>query len=539
VVAPDDSWRTERGLDRAAPAGEWPEAFVGAGAAVASANAGVSLDGLATDDAKRVIGVWLAREGLGAPTVTYKLRDWLFSRQRYWGEPFPIVYDDDGLPVALPAAMLPVELPELHDFAPRVLDQDDHSTDPEPPLARVADWVEVELDLGDGPRRYRRETNTMPQWAGSCWYYLRYLDPGNTGRIFSEQSYDDWMPVDLYVGGSEHAVLHLLYARFWHKVLFDVGVVKHPEPFTKLVHQGMMLGQSYRWYAVLGGDGEVLRALDGDDARVRTDRESGKQTLEGTGETVEARWLGPADIRQDEGVARHPEHGVRLFPIAEKMSKSRGNVVNPDSVVEEFGADALRVYEMFMGPLEQVKPWQASGIQGVRRFLDRVHTVVTRPLADQADEETARLLHRTVKKVTEDVEALRYNTAVSAMMIFANHLAGLERTPREAAEKLVLCLSPYAPHLAEELWEHLGHPGGLASAEWPSWDEALCVDAVIEMPVQVNGKVRGRVVIPRDATEAVAREAALRDENVQKFVAGGTVRKVVFVPGRILNVIVG
>jgi leucyl-tRNA synthetase len=511
--------------------------FTGDGIAVRSGQ----FDGLRTPEMKKKITEHLVSAGIGRAKVNYKLRDWIFSRQRYWGEPIPIYFPvetqgdprkgaphtiDYSKPIACDASELPLLLPELDDY---------HPGDPQGPLVRALEWRFFQKD----GKWFARETNTMPQWAGSCWYYLRYIDPDNESRIFGEQAYDDWMPVDLYVGGAEHAVLHLLYARFWHKVLFDVGVVKHPEPFQKLVHQGMMLGQAYRWYAVLNDDGSVRRALDGDDASVEYDRESGKHFVTGTKELVEARWLGPSDVRMDGAVARSPENGVKLVGVAEKMSKSRGNVVNPDLVVEEFGADSLRVYEMFMGPLEQVKPWQTSGIQGVRRFLDRVHAVATKPLSDTLDAETRKLLHKTVKKVTEDVEALRYNTAISAMMIFTNHLAALEAPPREAVEKLVLCLSPYAPHLAEEIWSTLGKTASLAGATWPAFEEALCIDDVIELPVQVNGKVRGKVTLAHDATEDMAREAALKDENVQKFTAGKAVRKVVYVPGRILNVIVG
>jgi len=310
----------------------------------------------------------------------------------------------------------------------------------------------------------------MPQWAGSCWYYLRFIDPKNNRQPVDPILEKYWMPVDLYVGGAEHAVLHLLYARFWHKVLFDLGLVSTKEPFQSLRNQGMILGEN--------GD---------------------------------------------------------------KMSKSRGNVVNPDHVVDEFGADSLRVYEMFMGPLEQVKPWQTSGIQGVRRFLDRVHSVAGRPLgADAMDEPTAKLLHRTVKKVGEDIEALRFNTAVSAMMILVNHLAAQERPAREAIEKLLLILSPFAPHLCEELWEQVGlRPGCVADAAWPEHDERLCIDDVVEIAVQVNGKVRGRVSLGRDASEEAARAAALEDANVARFVEGKTLRKLVYVPGRIINLIVG
>jgi leucyl-tRNA synthetase len=335
-------------------------------------------------------------------------------------------------------------------------------------------------------------------------------------------------------------VLHLLYARFWHKVLYDVGVVKHTEPFQKLVHQGMILGMAYRWYAVLDGDGTLKQALDGDEERVEHDREAGEHRLRDTGEQVQPRFVLERDVAWQDGKPVHAEHGVRLLAVAEKMSKSRGNVVNPDEVVREHGADSLRLYEMFMGPLEQVKPWQTSGIQGVRRFLDRVHAVAMCELGDHPpDDETNRLLHRTVKKVGEDIEALRLNTAVSAMMILTNHLAALQQPSREAVQKLLLILSPYAPHLAEELWEKTGGAGSIADEAWPAHDEALCQDEVLEIAVQVNGRVRGRVILSRDASEDDARQVALGDANVQRFTADKTVRRVVYVPGRIINVIVG
>jgi leucyl-tRNA synthetase len=418
----------------------------------------------------------LVAKGLGASRVNYRLRDWVFSRQRYWGEPFPIYFpvemrdpagdprkDDPHTirfdqPIAVEESELPVRLPDLEDFQP--------GDDPAGPLARAKDWRFFQKD----GRWYARETNTMPQWAGSCWYYLRFLDPTNASAAFSEQAYDDWMPVDLYVGGSEHAVLHLLYARFWHKVLFDEGVVKHAEPFVKLVHQGMILGENN-----------------------------------------------------------------------EKMSKARGNVVNPDDVVKAYGADTLRTYEMFMGPLEQVKPWQTSGLQGVRRFLDRVWAVATGELTGELDLETKRQLHKTIKKVTLDIEAMRFNTAVSAMMIFARALAEKAEhggAPREAVRALVLLVSPFAPHLGEELWQRLGATQSLAYEAWPTWDEALCKDDVVEVPVQVNGKVRGRVTLAADASEADARAAAEADPSVAAHLAGKSVRKLIWVPGKILNLIV-
>jgi len=455
VVSPDGSLHAS--LDAA---------WVDDGIAVRSG----AFDGLPTPEMKRRIVDHLEAKGLGRRKVNYKLRDWVFSRQRYWGEPIPIYFSmttdgdpragaaytiDYSQPHALRDNELPLLLPELDDYKPG---------DPQGPLAKALAWRFFQRD----GRWWARETNTMPQWAGSCWYYLRFLDPTNDRELVGKDAYDAWMPVDLYVGGSEQAVLHLLYARFWHKVLFDVGVVGHPEPFQKLVHQGMILGET-----------------------------------------------------------------------GEKMSKSRGNVVNPDEVVDEYGADALRVYEMFMGPLEQVKPWQTAGLQGVRRFLDRVWVLGQRPTADTIDDETRRIVHKTVKKVTDDVESLRFNTAISAMMILTNHLHGFDHPAREAMDALVRCLAPFAPHVAEELWERLGHQPSIANVPWPTYDAALCIDAEIEIAVQVNGKVRGRITVARDASEETARTLALADEGAKPHLEGKTVRKVIYVPGRIVNVIVG
>ena len=510
-------------------------AFTGDGVAVRSGQ----FDGQPTPEMKQNILRFLEAQQLGTRKVNYKLRDWVFSRQRYWGEPIPIFFPvkceedpragapfeiDYAKPIAVPESELPLRLPELEDYRPG---------DPQGPLVKALDWRFFQQN-GEW---FARETNTMPQWAGSCWYYLRYLDPKNDARIFSEQAYDDWMPIDLYVGGAEQGVLHLLYARFWHKVLFDLGVVKHPEPFQKLVHQGMILGNAYRWYAVVDDNGELLRALDGDDPSVTKDEQGELHTA--SGEKVEERYVAPADVVLKDHAPRHPDRGVKLHTSVEKMAKSRGNVVNPDHVVAELGADSLRVYEMFMGPLEQVKPWQTSGIQGARRFLDRVHAIATRSLSEgEGDEETRKLLHRTVKKVGDDIEAMRFNTAVSSMMVLANHLNGLEAPPRGAIEKLLLVLSPYAPHLAEELWSQLGCTEPIADQPWPGFDPALCVDDVIEIGVQVNGKARGRVKLAKDAPEAVARTESLKDENVAKFVGDKAIQKFVYVPGRIVNFIV-
>ncbi len=424
--------------------------------------------------ARKLVTDWLESRGQGRSKVTYKLRDWVFSRQRYWGEPIPIYFpvECDGDPRLKDAAFtirydqphavadseLPLRLPDLEDFKP--------GTDPAGPLARATDWRFFERD----GKWFARETNTMPQWAGSCWYYLRFLDPRNRETLFSKEAYDAWMPVDLYVGGNEHAVLHLLYARFWHKVLFDMGIVTHEEPFTRLVHQGTVLGEDNQ-----------------------------------------------------------------------KMSKSRGNVINPDDVVKTHGADALRLYEMFMGPLEQMKPWQTSGIEGVRRFLDRAFSALAlgNVSADAPyDLETKRLVHKTIKKVTHDIEAMRFNTAISTMMVLIRQLGGLPKVPLEAARVFALLLSPFAPHLGEEIWQRLGFATSLAHEPWPTFDAELVKDDVIEMGVQVNGKFRATVTLPVDATEEVARAEAMRDAKVASYTDGKTIKKVIYVPGKILNLIV-
>jgi leucyl-tRNA synthetase len=507
--------------------------YVGDGIAVRSGE----FDGLPTPEFKRRIVDHLERSGAGRRRVNYRLRDWIFSRQRYWGEPIPIYFPvqtsgdprkgadytiDYSRPIACEEAELPLLLPELDDY---------HPGDPAGPLVKALDWRFFQRD----GKWFARETNTMPQWAGSCWYYLRYLDPKNSGRIFAEKAYDDWMPVDLYVGGSEHAVLHLLYARFWHKVLYDAGVVKHPEPFAKLVHQGMILGRSYRFYVVKDAEGRVVRAIDGE-ASVKKGAEPGVLLLSETGERVEAELVREAVFK--EGKPHHPEFDVPLGVVNEKMSKSRGNVVGVDDVCDEFGADSLRVYEMFMGPLQQVKAWQTSGIQGVRRFLERVYALGHKDLVSEIDGETEKQMHRTVRKVQEDIEALRFNTAISALMIYVNHLATLPVLPRVALERLISCLAPFAPHIAEELWQQLGYHASIADVPWPSYDAALCIDDVVEVPVQVNGKVRGRLLLPPDADEDRARALALEDAAIQASLAGKELKKVIYVPGRVLNLVV-
>ncbi len=516
------------------------EAFVDDGVAIACRADVPIADGTPTAAVKSLVVAHLKEKGQGSARITYRLRDWVFSRQRYWGEPIPVYFpvDCDGdpreegasytirfeEPIAVDEAELPLRLPDLEDFRP--------GEDPAGPLARAKDWRFFQKD----GRWYARETNTMPQWAGSCWYYLRFLDPRNDQAPFSPEAYAAWMPVDLYVGGSEHAVLHLLYARFWHKVLFDVGVVKDKEPFKKLVHQGMILGMAYRYY-----EGPTGTFHPGDAKVEKTEKEL---TLNGV--PVEERWIGGAEavaaqVEVVDGVARHTQHGVALAHVTEKMSKSRGNVINPDEVVKSHGADSLRLYEMFMGPLEATKPWQTNGVEGVRRFLDRVFAVCTGPVSDEAADyplEAQRAVHKTIAKVTGDIEAMRFNTAVSAMMILSKDLQALPKVPRPAAKALTLLLAPFAPHLAEELWQRLGASESLAHEPWPSFDVALTVDATAEIGVQVNGKLRGTMQIAKDAPEATAKEMAFADPKVQAFVTGKTIKKIVYVPGKIFNVIV-
>ncbi|HSO38604.1 MAG TPA: class I tRNA ligase family protein, partial [Labilithrix sp.] len=380
-----------------------------------------------------------------------------------------------------------------------------------------------------------------------CWYYLRYLDPKNTLSGWTSEDYDAWMPVDLYVGGSEHAVLHLLYARFWHKVLYDLGLVKGDEPFTKLVHQGMILGIAYRYFqnpasgAVLPGTTNVKRTMESEEIR-----------LTDTNELVEEKWSAGVtedgdpiplaiEVRGKQYFATNvpgSDAPLEVTAVAEKMSKSRGNVVNPDDIVKSHGADALRLYEMFMGPLEAVKPWQTSAIEGVRRFLDRTWNVCTNVSGDAPNEETQRLVHKTIKKVTEDIDGLRFHTAIAAMMILVKHLGALPHTPRASAKTLALLVSPFAPHIGEELWQRLGGTTTLAYEPWPVFDAALVKDDVVEIGVQVNGKARASIQIPADADEAAAKAVALADPKVQHWTNDKTIKKVIYVKGRILNLIV-
>ncbi len=486
------------------------KAFTGDGPAI---NSGF-LDGLGVVDAKRAITDWLVEQGRGEATVTYKLRDWLFSRQRYWGEPFPIVYDETGLPVALPAAQLPVELPELDDFTPQTLDPDDAASEPRPPLGRVAEWAEVELDLGDGPRTYRRELNVMPQWAGSCWYELRYLDPTNTEAFVDPEVERYWMGperpgdvggVDLYVGGVEHAVLHLLYARFWHKVLHDLGHVSSEEPFRRLFNQGYI--QAYAYTDQRGVYVPAEEVVD-----------------DGQGEPT---WNGEP-VRREYG----------------KMGKSLKNSVTPDDMFRDYGADTLRLYEMSMGPLDVSRPWETRAVVGAFRFLQRVWRAVVdeatglaRVTDEPADQATVRVLHRTVDAVRRDMDGLRFNTAVARLIELTNHLTKAGAVPREIAEPLVLMLAPLAPHVAEELWARLGHEGSLAYEPFPSADPALLVEESVTCVVQVGGKVRHRLEVPPTIGDDELRELALAAPAVVRALDGREVRTVVVRAPKLVNVV--
>ncbi|HEX5366003.1 MAG TPA: leucine--tRNA ligase [Acidimicrobiales bacterium] len=501
------------------PEGWEGRAYVGDGPAINSANAEVDLDGLGVAEAKRRVVAWLEATGAGRGTVTTKLRDWLFSRQRFWGEPFPIVYDpDDGLPRALPESMLPVSLPHVDDYSPATFPDDDETSEPVPPLARAEDWVEVELDLGEGPKRYRRETNTMPQWAGSCWYELRYLDPTNDEAFVDPENERYWMGpqfpgdcggVDLYVGGAEHAVLHLLYARFWHKVLHDLGHVSSFEPYRRLFNQGMIQAAAYTDARGLYVDAAAVEERDG------------------------GFWYEGRPVRREFG----------------KMGKSLRNAVTPDDLYEAYGADTLRLYEMFTGPLDQSRPWDTKAVVGVYRLLQRVWRNVvdertgTVTVSDDAPAvETLRLLHRTVDAVRGGMEALRFNVSIARITELNNHLTTRHPeggVPRAVAEPLVLLLAPLAPHVAEELWSRLGHPDSLVDEPFPTADPALLVEDTVEIPVQVNGKVRTRVQVPAGADADAVEAAARRDPRVADLLAGTAIRRVVTVPGRLVNFVVG
>ena len=473
------------------------EAYLGDGPAINSD----FLDGLAIEAAKERIIAWLEERGTGRFKVQYKLRDWLFSRQRYWGEPFPIVHLEDGTVVPVPEDRLPVELPPVDEYKP--------TADGRPPLARAGDdWLMVELPDG---RRGVRETNTMPQWAGSCWYYLRYLSATDDSRAWDPELERYWLPIDLYVGGIEHAVLHLLYARFWHKVLYDCGLVSHKEPFQRLFNQGMILAPTYR---DRGGKYHPRDELE---------ERGGQFFVPGDGRPVEVQ--------------------------IEKMAKSKMNGVDPMRIIEEHGADSVRLYELFMGPLEQSKPWQMEGLEGIYRFLGRVWRLVVDPQSSElnsritdapaaSEEALLKLLHQTIKKVHDDTEGLRFNTAISQMMVFVNEATAAATLPREILMTFLRLLAPYAPHLAEEAWERLGGEGLLAVADWPEHDEALCAEELITVVVQVNGKLRDRLEVAAGTAREELERLALASDSAQRFIEGKTPRKVIVVPDRLVNVVV-
>jgi leucyl-tRNA synthetase len=458
----------------------------------ASPQKGLSINGLNKEKGIQTIIEWLDKQGIGKSMVNYKLRDWLFSRQRYWGEPFPVIHWDDGTIEVLSDSDLPLELPELKKYQP--------GADGQSPLANSTDWLLVSKDGRTG----RRETNTMPQWAGSCWYYLRFIDPKNDTALFSIEKEQYWMPVDLYIGGAEHAVLHLLYSRFWHKVLFDLGIVSTDEPFQRLFNQGMILAFAYETAA---------------------------------GSKI------PADLVIDrEGKYFHKDSGEELRQIVAKMSKSLKNVVNPDDVVKQYGADSLRLYEMFMGPLDVIKPWADSGVKGVYGFLSRVCRFFGDPenlTSSGDDREVLKELHHTIKKVGQDIEHLRFNTAISQMMIFSNLCIKKGKVSKQSAEAFIRVLSPFAPHLAEELWEIMGNPPSITSYEFPVPDESLLKEDAYEYPVSFNGKLRFKLLLPLDMQAGAVEKAVIDNPQSRKWIEGKQIKKIIFVPGKIINVVVG
>ncbi len=479
-------------------------------------------DGLDTAEAKKAITARLETDGRGRARVEYKLRDWLFARQRYWGEPFPIVYDADGRAHPLPESMLPVELPDIEDYSPVLFDPDSPDSEPSPPLNKATDWVHVELDLGDGLKPYTRDTNVMPQWAGSSWYELRYADPHNGQQFCDPRNEAYWMGprpaehgtgdpggVDLYVGGVEHAVLHLLYSRFWHKVLHDLGHVSSREPYRRLVNQGYIQA-----YAYTDARGAYVPAAD-------VVERGGKFYLPG------------------------PDGEIEVFQEFGKIGKSLKNSISPDEICDSYGADTLRVYEMSMGPLEASRPWATKDVVGAHRFLQRVWRLVvdesngeTKASDDSLDEATLRALHRTVAGVRDDYTHLRNNTAAAKLIEYTNHLTKSGITARAALEPLVLMTAPLAPHLAEELWRRLGHDTSLAHGPFPEADERYLVADTVEYPVQVNGKVRGHITVAADADRTELERHALADEKVVAFLAGAAPKKVIVVPGRLVNIVI-
>jgi leucyl-tRNA synthetase len=493
------------------------EAFTGDGPAI---NSGF-LDGLDVDEAKKKIIAWLEQNSHGEGKLQYKLRDWLFARQRYWGEPFPIVFDEDGLPHAIPEKLLPVELPEIADYSPRTFDPNDADSEPSPPLLRATEWIEVELDLGDGKKKYRRDANVMPQWAGSSWYQLRYVDPTNTEVICEPENEKYWLGprpeihgpndpggVDLYIGGIEHAVLHLLYSRFWQKVLFDLGHVSAKEPYRRLFNQGYIQA-----YAYTDARGVYVPA---------------EEVVEENGAFF---WQGEK-VRQEYG----------------KMGKTLRNVVTPDEMCEQYGADTFRFYEMAMGPMDVSRPWATKDVVGAQRFLQRMwrnavdeETGAVHVSDESPDEATLRALHKAIDGVHADYANMRFNTAGAKLIELNNHVTktyGSKPAPRSVVEPMVLMLAPLCPHVAEDMWERLGHDGSLAHGPFPVADEKYLIEDTIEYPIQVNGKVRARITVATSASQDEVKAAALAEEKVAALINGDEPKKVIVVPGRLVNVVV-
>ncbi len=471
--------KSEQGVEK--------EAFTGDGELVNSE----FLNGLHVKESKAAMIKWLEQHHCGNAKTTYKLRDWVFARQRYWGEPIPVVHCDKCGVVPLPESALPLQLPEVEKFEPSGTGQS--------PLATVTDWVNTTCPQCGGPAK--RETNTMPQWAGSCWYYLRYMDPHNDKALVDPTLEKAWGPVDCYIGGAEHAVLHLLYARFWHHVLYDLGVVSHPEPFQKLRHQGMILAFSYR---------DKMGNYHGYD---EIDFKDGKAFLKTTGE--------------------------ELTSMVEKMSKSKKNVINPDDILNEYGADAFRMYEMFMGPFDAQKPWDMKGIEGINRFLKRIYAwSETVQFTQQAEpRKSAILLNQTIAKVGDDIENLRFNTAISALMVLFNDLSKLPAVQEETFKKFLQILHPFAPHLTEEIWQTKGYTGFVLQSTWPTADKSLLQDDTVDMGVQINGKVRERIQAPRSATREELEQLAMASAKVQSYLKELEVKKIIVVPGRMVSIV--
>ena len=458
-----------------------------------SAETGLNIDGLNKENGISIVIKWLEKRGFGNYSVNYKIRDWLFSRQRYWGEPIPVIHWEDGEITVLEDSQLPLELPEIHNYEP--------GNQGESPLANATEWLNI---VDTNGRKGRRETNTMPQWAGSCWYYLRYLDPLNNKEIFDKKKEKYWMPVDQYIGGAEHAVLHLLYSRFWHKVLYDLGIVSTDEPFPKLFNQGMILAYAY--------------------------------------ETPSGAKVPSDEVDEKDGRFFHKKTGKEVAQIVAKMSKSLKNVINPDDVTKNYGADSMRLYEMFMGPLEATKPWSENGIKGVYNFLGKVARFFGSPenLTENGteDADVLKSLHQTIKKAENDIEGLRFNTAISQMMIFTNLCTKKGKITRETAETFIKVLAPFAPHLAEEIWEVLGHAPTIADQSWPAFNETYMVKDTFEYPVSFNGKLRFHIILPLNMSREDIEQAVLTDEKARKWLDGKTPKKIIVVPGKIVNVVI-